>query len=335
MARISATVCDVVVVGGANTDYLVRGPRLPAPGETVEGEVFQKAAGGKGANQAVAAARLGARVALVARVGSDQRGAALVDQLATEGVDTGHVVVGPTAASESPTGVALIMVNAQGQKQILTAPGANGRLAPPDVRAAEETIRGARVVLANLEVPLDAVGEAFRLARDAGARVVLDPAPPTDLSDELLRLVDVVRPDEAEAEALTGIRPRDRRSAQAAAERLLARGPWAAVVQAGEAGDQLVWRPAAGGPDSGGAGAIRRRWLPRLPVEVVDTTGAGDAFAAGLAVALAEGRPLEEAAVLANAAAALATTVLGAHAGLPRRAGVEALLAGGGTAGAS
>jgi ribokinase len=318
---------DVVVVGGVNTDYLVRGPRLPTPGETVEGDVFQEAAGGKGANQAVAAARLGARVALVARVGDDDRGAVLTDRLATENVDIGRVVLGAAAAVEAPTGVALVMVAAGGEKAILTAPGANHRLAPEDVRAAAEAIRAARVVLVTLEAPLDAVGEALRLAADGGARIVLDPAPPAPLPDELLRLVDVIRPDAAEAETLTGIRPRDRATARAAAERLVARGAGAAAVQAGDAGDLLVWREPADGPPGGGTGALRERWLPRLPVAGVDATGAGDAFAAGLAVALAEGRPLEAAGALANAAAALATTELGAQAGLPRRAAVEALLA--------
>jgi ribokinase len=301
---------DVVVVGGANTDYLVRGPELPAPGQTVEGDEFQVGPGGKGANQAVAVARLGARVAFVARMGDDAWGEELLAQLAGEGVDVRHVLRGPGA----PTGVALIMVDRNGRKQILTAPGANRHLTVADVEAAT-AIREARVVLSQLEVPLETVAAALRLAREAGAKVVLDPAPAIPLPDEVLRLVDLVRANSSEAEVLTGVKVRDRASARQAAEQLLKREAGAAVVQAGDEGNLLVW--------PGG-----ECWTANVPVEAVDATGAGDAHAAALAVMLAEGRPLEEAGPFANAAAALATTKVGAQAGLPRRDAVLKLLAG-------
>lgn len=258
----------------------------------------------------MAAARLGARVALVARVGRDERGARLVERLRAEGVETGSIRRDAHALS----GVALVMVDAEGQKQILTAPGANRHLTAADIEREARTIQSARVLLAQLEVPLEAVTEAVRLAREAGALVALNPAPPEPLPDELLRQVAVVKPDTAEAEVRTGVKVHDRASARKAAERLLERGVGAAVVQAGDEGNLLVWREG-------------QRWLPHLPVESVDATGAGDALAAALAVALAEGRALEGAAVFANAAAALATTALGAQAALPRRDQVQALLA--------
>jgi ribokinase len=301
---------DVVVVGSANTDFLIRGPKLPTAGETAQGEEYHEGAGGKGANQAVAAARLGARTAFVARVGRDRRGEELTRRLQAEGVDGRRVVQDP----EAPTGAAIIMVDRRGEKAILVAPGANGRMSAADVDAAADLIRSARVVLCQLEIPLEAVTAACRLARADGARVLLDPAPARPLPDELLRLLDVIRPNAGEAETLTGVQVRDRASARQAAERLLARGVRAAAVQGGDEGNLLVW-------------ADGECWMPKLPVRSIDATGAGDAFAAGLAVMLAEGRPLSEAGPFANAAAALATTVVGAQDGLPRRAAVQSLLA--------
>jgi ribokinase len=306
---------DVAVVGKANVDFLVRGPRLPGPGQSVNGEEFQVAPGGKGANQAIAARRLGARVGLVARVGTDGRAEAVLSALREEGVDLEFVRRDPDAT----TGVAVVQVARSGEKQILSYPGANARLTAADVRAAAPLIEGARVLLVQLGVPLPAVEEAVRLGRAAGVRVVLDPGPPTPISDALIAQLDLIRPNRSEAEALTGVTVRDRDTALQAARLLLQRGAKAAAVQAGEHGDLLLWR------DDGGH---REHWLPRFEVPRVDATGAGDAFAAGLAVGLAEGLPLPEAGRIASAAAALATTKLGAQAGLPRRAAVEALLHG-------
>ncbi len=301
---------DVVVVGKANVDYLVRGPRLPQPGQSVNGELFQQAPGGKGANQAVGAARLGARAALIARIGNDVRGDSVVEALITEGVEVDFVVRDPTEL----TGVALCQVGGDGEKQILSAAGANARLSVADVRAADDALRATRVALLQLGVPMPAVAEAIRIARSAGARVVVDPGPPAPLPDEMLAQIDLIRPNCSEARALTGIEVLDRRSAHAAASALLRRGAGAVAVQAGDAGDLLLW------PDG-------EQWLPRFQVARLDATGAGDAFASALAVALAEGRTLAEAGPFASAAAALATTVLGAQAALPRRAAVLALLA--------
>jgi len=300
---------DVVVVGKANVDYLVRGQRLPQPGQSMSGELFQEAPGGKGANQAVGAARLGARVALVARVGNDVRGDSVIEALLTEGVEVDFLVRDPSAF----TGVALCQVGGNGEKQILSAAGANARLTADDVRAASEALRSARVVLLQLGVPLPAVAEAIRIGRSAGARIVVDPGPPAPLPDELLAQIDLIRPNCSEACALTGLEVLDRPSAHAAASTLLRRGAGAVAVQAGDHGDLLLWK--------GG-----ELWLPRFEVIRLDATGAGDAFASAFAVALAEGRSLPEAGPFASAAAALATTVLGAQASLPRRAAVLGLL---------
>jgi len=303
-------VYDVAVVGKANIDYLVRGPRLPAPGQSVNGDAFQEAAGGKGANQAVAAARLGARVTLVARVGRDARGDAVLARLHDEAVDTRFVTRDP----EAPTGVALCQVSASGEKQILSAAGANARLTAACVREAQPALTSARIVLCQLGVPLDALEETVRIARTVRAPVMLDPGPPTPLPNALIAQLDVIRANMSEAQVLTGIRVRDRASAREAAKDLLRRGVRMVAVQAGEEGDLILTRDG-------------ETWLPRFEVKRLDATGAGDAFASAFAVCLAEGKRLEEAGRFASAAAALATTVLGAQASLPRREAVLRLLA--------
>jgi ribokinase len=300
---------DIVVVGGANWDYLVRGSRLPRAGETVMGDQFQEGAGGKGANQACGAARFEARAALVARVGKDRHGELVLSKLGKEGVNCDFVVQDPVLE----TGIALVMVDWQGEKQILTAPGANAWLTVADVKAAAGAIEGARVLLTQLEVPLDAVREAIELARKFDTRVVLDAAPAVPLSDDLLHLVNVLRANAGEAQVLTGISVHDRDSARRAAHQLLKRGVEAVVIQAGSEGNLVI-------------SADAEHWLPKIKVPTVDTTGAGDAFAAALGVMLAMQRTLVEAATFANAAAALKTTVLGAQAGLPQRETVLALI---------
>jgi len=300
---------DVVVLGGANSDYLVRGPKLPQPGETVEGDAFQEAPGGKGANQAVAVARLGGGVSFVGCVGQDSRGDELLARLQAEGVQTGHVV----RTTQAPTGVALIFVGGDGQKQIFVAPGANRRMRVQEVEAASEAIRMSGVLLTQLELPLDCVSAGITIAHHAGVRVVLDPAPARRLPGELLGLVDIIRPNAAEACTLTGIPVTDRATARKAARALLDQGVSGVAVQAGEEGNLLLWSDG-------------ERWLPKIPVKARDATGAGDAFVAALSLLLAEGAAFEEAGPFASAAAALTTTVLGAQAGLPRREAVLALL---------
>ncbi|MBL8950870.1 MAG: ribokinase [Myxococcaceae bacterium] len=296
---------DVLVIGGANTDFLVKGSKLPTVGETVEGDTYYSGPGGKGANQAVAAARLGAKVAFVGRVGADTRGAELVSALAAEGIDVSHVLHDPLGV----TGAALVMVEGRGQKQIHTAPGANLLVTVRDVVAAADLFAEAKVVLLQLEVPQAAVETAVRLANAAGARVVLDPAPPRELPDSLLRGVHVIRPNVAEARALTGVEVHDRASAAKAGHQLRERGAKFAVVGA-PGGNLLV------GPNL-------ERWFAELEIEPVDATGAGDAMAGALAAELAAGHGLEAACEVATAAAAFKTMRLGAQPGLPHRAELE------------
>lgn len=301
---------DVVVVGGANYDYLARGEKLPDPGETAQGDFVHDAPGGKGANQAVGAARLGAKVAFIGRVGEDERGYRLLSAFDHARIDTSCVGRDPKA----PTGVALIHVNEAGEKQILAVPGANTLLTPGLLHDAAPLIRSARVLLLQLEVPLETTLEAARMAHQAGIRVLLDPAPAIPLPDELPPLIDFIKPNAAEAKIITGIDVHDRASATRAALNLLARGVKAAAVTAGHEGTILL------------ASSGEEHWLPRWPVKSIDATGAGDSFAAAMGVMLAEERPWAEAGAFANAAAALTTTIIGAQESLPTREAVQALL---------
>ncbi|MDR7436940.1 MAG: ribokinase [Armatimonadota bacterium] len=300
----------IAVVGSANMDLVVTAPRLPQVGETVIGGTFATFPGGKGANQAVAAARLGASVAMVGRVGADAFGRALRDGLAAEGVDVRHLREDPQAS----TGVALITVDQAGRNTIVVASGANMRVSADDVEAARDVLAASQVVLLQLEVPVPVVLHAARLASEAGCRVILDPAPaPADpLPESLYRLLTVINPNEVEARALTGVDPADADGARRAADTLLARGCRAAVIKLGERGSYV----AAEGV---------RELAPAVPVQAVDTTAAGDAFAAALAVALAEGRDLRGAVRFATVAAAVSVTRAGAQPSMPRREEVLAL----------
>ena len=297
----------IVVVGGANYDYLAKAETLPAAGQTVQGNLIDDAPGGKGANQAVAAARLGAQVTFIGRVGQDDRGDRVLAAFAREKIDARDVV----RDDEAPTGVALVHVDRAGQKQILAVGGANCRMTPNDVHRVAAVIRGAGLLMLQLELPFEVVVAAAQIAQEGDVLVMLDPAPPMQkMPDELLRMVDLIKPNAAEARALTGIAVQDRETAREAARNLLARGVrMAAAVTAGSEGTLLAWRD----------GEVM---LPRLPVKSVDATGAGDAFAAAFSVAFAEGKSVAEAGAFANAAAALATTVVGAQAAMPTREAV-------------
>lgn len=286
----------ILVVGSANIDLVVRAPRLPRPGETVLGGDLLIVPGGKGANQAVGCARLGARVHLVARLGRDDFGDRALDNLSREGVGTEYVVRDDAA----PTGVALVVVDGAGQNAIAVAPGANGRLSPQDVERAALAFRGADCVLVQLEVPLEAVRAAVEMGRGAGAKVILNPAPARPLPQDLLRQVDVLTPNLPEAALLAGRGGSPEELAQA----LLDRGVGAVALTLGEEGALFT-------ADYG----IHR--ISRLAVDVVDATAAGDAFNAALAVGLAGGMVLSRAVRFANAAAALACTRMGAQPSLP------------------
>lgn len=304
-----ATPPRIVVVGSANTDLVVRGERIPRPGETVLGGDLLRAPGGKGANQAVAAARLGAAVTLVARVGDDEFGREALAGFAREGIDISHCHVDPDA----PSGVALILVDGRGENAITVAPGANGRLSPSDVDTAASAIRSADLLLLQLETPLATVLHAARIARAAGVPVLLDPAPapPEGLPDDLVTLVSILKPNATEAARLAGHADDD---AAAAARSLVGRGPELVIVTLGAAGALVA--------TADGIGRV-----PAYPVRAVDSTAAGDAFTAALAVGLAERRPPLEAARRAAAAGALAATRPGAQPSLPTRGAWEAFLA--------
>lgn len=298
------------MVGSSNIDLTSRVPRLPTVGETLVGRSFHLGHGGKGANQAVMAARLGAQVTLVAKVGRDAFGEGAVRNLGAEGVETAHVLV----AEERASGVALILVDDSAQNVIVVVPGANQDLRPEEVQRASPALLGADTVVCQLEVPVEATLEAFRIARRGGVRTILNPAPAAPLPDELLGLVDICVPNEPEAEQLTGRSVATPAGVEAAARALLRRGPRAVVVTLGAAGALVV--------DQDGA-----EHLPAVRVDAVDPTGAGDAFIGSLAVFLAEGVALREAARCANAAAALSVTRIGARESFPTGDEVRAFLA--------
>jgi len=301
----------IVVVGSTNVDMVVQCPRLPREGETVLGGRFTRVPGGKGANQAVAAARLGAGVTFVGRVGADPLGAETEELLAAEGMDLDYLTRDETEAH----GVALILVDPQGENCIAVAPGANGRVSPADVERAEPAIAACDAVLLQLEVPLPAVQRAAELARRHGKRVVLNPAPYHEVPESLLAAVDYLTPNETEAEMLLGGGAAGLVGVAGAAEEILRRGVGCVIVTLGKEGVR-VFLPG------------EQFHVPGRRVKAVDTTAAGDAFCGALAVALAEGAALREAVRFAVAAASISVTRLGAQSSLPRRDEVDALLAG-------
>jgi ribokinase len=305
----SAPAPRVLVVGSANVDFTIAAPRLPRPGETVTGGTLLVNHGGKGANQAVAARRLGAEARFVGCVGDDASGRALGAALAREGIG----VAGVSTTDRAATGTALIVVDREGRNQIAVAPGANWELSVDMVRRREEDLAWADVVLCQLETPLATVGWVLAEARRRGTTTLLNPAPMRDGAGDLVGLADYLTPNETEAERLTGLPVRDAAGAAAAGHALRGRGAGTVVVTLGRAGALAC---AAGGDVP----------VPALAVDVVDTTAAGDAFTAGLAVALAERLALPAALRLASATAALACTRRGAQPSLPARAEVDRLL---------
>lgn len=299
----------VAVVGSAHVDYTVYLPRLPRRGETVIGDRLGVSPGGKGANQAVASSRLGAPTAFVSRVGSDSNGEMLLRVLRENMVDTRYVVVD----DETPTGVAVIMVGEGGENIIAVYRGTDAKLTPGDVDRARDAFSDAEVVLAQLEVPLDAVEEAFRVGGEYGLVRVLNTAPYRPLPPGFEELVDVVIANEVEASQLLGVKVEGREDAERTAKALAERFG-EAVVTLGSRGAVACRR---------GAGPV---YVPAYRVRVVDTVAAGDAFAAAYAVGLAEGMELEERLRFSAAAAAVKVGRKGAITGLPRRSEVEALV---------
>lgn len=305
---------SIVVIGSLNMDFVVDVERLPRPGETIFGRGFRTVPGGKGANQAYAAAKLagaGSAVRMLGRIGPDPFGRALKANLSDVGVDVGSVLETQSKA----TGVALIHVDEAGQNSITVAPGANALLSPADIYSERSALDGADCVLLQLEIPLETVATALRKALNAGATRILDPAPARELPREILELTDILTPNETEACILAGVAPKrlDTRDALELGLKIRALGARAVLLKLGDQG--FVYSA----PDL-------RSIAPAFRVQAVDSTAAGDTFNAALAVALVENQRLPDALRFANAAAALSVTRPGAQTSAPARAEVDSLV---------
>ena len=302
---------NIVVIGSTNTDMVVKASHLPAGGETVLGGEFMMNAGGKGANQAVAAARYGNRVVFVAKTGNDLFGERVRSSLREDDIVTDYVSVDPL----HPSGVALITIDARAENCIVVASGANMYLSTADVDAAREEISAADVVLMQLESPIETVTYAARMAAEAGVKVVLNPAPAPDkpLPEELMRSLYLITPNRSEASRLSGIEVKDMESAREAAKAILDRGPQSVIITLGGDGS-LVYD------------GQEFTFIEATKVEALDTTAAGDTFNGVLATMVAEGRNLIDAAREASLAAAISVTRMGAQPAAPTRAEVAAMV---------
>jgi ribokinase len=299
----------IIVIGSSNTDMVVKTTQLPLPGETVLGGTFFMNAGGKGANQAVAAARLGGHVSFIARTGDDIFGKQAKELFDKEGIDTSFIIADP----QQPSGVALITVDEKGENCIVVASGANAALLPVDVEGAKNKIENAALVLMQLEIPLRTVAYAASLAHEKNIRVVLNPAPACKLDDELLKKISIITPNQKEAGMLTGIKVRDRSSAEEAAKVLHAKGIETVIITMSAEGALVLHK-----------GQFTMIAAPK--VTAIDTTAAGDIFNGALVTALAEGNELADAVTFACEAAAISVTRLGAQASAPFREEVMAKL---------
>ncbi|MDX2216741.1 MAG: ribokinase [Oculatellaceae cyanobacterium bins.114] len=302
----------VIVFGSINMDLVAKTPRLPCPGETLMGDSFITIPGGKGANQAVAIARLGISTEIVGRVGDDRFGQELLASLRASGVGCDRVLQDSTTHS----GVAMIVVDAAAENQILVISGANGQVNITDSQRLNDLLPAANALLLQLEIPLVAVLEAAQAAKSAGVLVILDPAPvPTHWPDELYSLIDILTPNQIEASQLVGFEVNTFERAATAAEVLHQRGVSTVIVKLGSQG--ALCSPIGESPFR----------VPAFAVEAIDTVAAGDAFNGGLAAALAEGLPLQQATRWGAATAALSVMKTGAQSSMPSRAELEAFLA--------
>lgn len=293
-------------MGSCNTDMVVNMERLPLPGETLLGGKFFMNSGGKGANQAVAAARLGGKVDFIAKVGNDPFGVRSIDQYKAEGIGTKHVVVD----KEHPSGVALILVDAHGENSIAVASGANAHLLPADIDRARSVIEDGDILLMQLETPMEAIEHAAQIAKRAGRRVILNPAPAHPLPEPLLRCLYMLIANEIEAEYISGIQIADMDSVARAADIICNKGVENVVITLGSKGAFIKER-----------GAYHQ--VSALRVKAVDATAAGDTFCGAVCVALSEGKGITEAVEFANRAAAITVTRMGAQSSLPYRKEVE------------
>jgi ribokinase len=290
----------IIVIGSSNSDMVIQSEKLPKPGETVMGKKFFMNPGGKGANQAVAASRLGGTVVFIARVGNDLFGKQAVFTFKKEGIDASFVVADP----QNPSGVALISVDDKGENSIVVAPGANSALSVEDIQRAESAVAAAEIVLTQLEIPMATVEFIGKTAFTLGKKLILNPAPAAKLSDELLKHVFIITPNETEAEILSGIKVNDVASAKLAAIKIRARGVKNVIITMGANGAYIL------SADFEGVVAAPS-------VKSIDTTAAGDVFNGALAVALSEKMSIREAVEFANRAAALSVTKMGAQSSIP------------------
>jgi len=299
----------IVVVGSINTDLVGRTQRMPRGGETLLGSDFRMVPGGKGANQAVAVARAGGNVKMLGRVGDDLFGKQHLANFRDNGVDTQLVHITPGV----PTGVAIIIVDDNGENSIVVIPGANNSLMPADIEAARDVVEKARIVMLQLEIPMETAATVISMAKKAGVPVILDPGPARPLAKELLAQVDIITPNEHEAQVLAGEELHSLDDGYRIAGKLLGWGVKNVLLKLG--GNGVIFATPEG-----------MEHIPAHKVKAEDTTAAGDAFAGGLAVALAEGFSLRSAVLFANAVGALAVTKLGAQSAIPTREEIEAFL---------
>jgi ribokinase len=290
----------ICVVGSANMDLLSKVPRLPNKGETLVGHYFQMGCGGKGSNQAVMAARLGAHVSMVARLGRDPLGEIMFKNYLEQGIDTRWVFWD----EEHFSGVAPILVDDEGNNTITIVPGANMALSPDDVAQASDVIQSADVVICQLEIPIETTLRAFQIAKAKGILTILNPAPAAPIPDELIRLGDIIAPNETETTSLTGLPVETFDQAILASKELVARGARTVIITMGERGVCVL--------DEEGASH-----LPAFKVQAIDSTGAGDAFIGSLAYFLAQGQPIRDAIVASNAIAAISVTKVGTQVSFP------------------
>ncbi|SMG54516.1 ribokinase [Cedecea sp. NFIX57] len=299
----------LVVLGSINADHILNLEHFPTPGETVTGQGYQVAFGGKGANQAVAAGRSGADIAFIACVGDDDTGSRVCKQLASDNIDTSPI----STIKDEATGVALIFVNGAGENVIGIHAGANAALTPKLVEAQQQKIAVASALLMQLESPLESVLAAAKIAHQHQTKVILNPAPACELSDELLSLLDMITPNETEAEKLTGVRVENDADAAKAAEVLHGKGIDTVIITLGSRG---VWLSEKG----------HGKRVPGFKVKAVDTIAAGDTFNGALVTALLEEKPMEDAVQFAHAAAAIAVTRKGAQPSVPWRKEIDEFL---------
>lgn len=291
----------IVVVGSSNTDMVVTTPKIPGPGETIMGSEFTIHPGGKGANQAVSAARAGADVSFVCKVGNDDFGRRAIEGYEADNINTANVITDPG----HPSGIAVITVEDSGENSIVVAGGANNNLSVEDVTKAEEHISKADVLLVQLEIPLETVLSCLKLARTHGVFTILDPAPARTLPDEIFQLVDIITPNETETEILTGILPSDESKTEKAAADLLEKVNMAVIITLGSKGVYFLSREGDGG------------FVPAPLVNAVDSTAAGDVFSGYLAASLGMGSGFDKAISLANQAASISVTRKGAQPSIP------------------